>query len=92
MKKVVLLIGKTFGHLEQSCFFKENFSITDGKPPEVNLTNEKNNGESVLKLIKTFSNISYMMYQMVVYYIALSEMALGTDLGLKIQKPKKLEI
>ena len=47
----ILLIGKTFGHIEQSCFLKENFSISEGLPPEINLNNEKNNGETVLKLI-----------------------------------------
>ena len=51
-KSDVILIGKTFGHLEQSCYLKENYSIIDGRPPEVNLVNEKNNGETVLKLIK----------------------------------------
>ena len=34
-------------------FLKENYSITEGAmPPEVNLLNEKNNGENVLKLIQ----------------------------------------
>ena len=51
-KSVIILVGKTFGHLEQSCFLKENYSITDGMPPEINLLNEKNNGENVLKLIQ----------------------------------------
>ena len=48
----VLLIGKTNGHLEQSVFFEEVYSIFEGRPPEVNLVNEKNNGESVLEIIK----------------------------------------
>ena len=50
-KSIILLIGKTFGHIEQSVFLKENYSLNEGKPPEVNLLNEKNNGEIVLKLI-----------------------------------------
>ena len=50
-KSLLLLIGKTFGHIEQSCFLKENFSIIDGSPPEINFFNEKNNGEAVLNLI-----------------------------------------
>ena len=48
----IIIIGKTFGHLEQSCFLKENYSIIEGRPPEVNLLNEKNNGDIVLKLIE----------------------------------------
>ena len=35
---ILLLVGKTFGHIEQSCFLKENFSISEGYPPEVNLS------------------------------------------------------
>ena len=34
-KNIIILIGKTFGHLEQSCYLKENYSIINGKPPEV---------------------------------------------------------
>ena len=30
-KSLLLLIGKTFGHIEQSCFLKENFSILEIK-------------------------------------------------------------
>ena len=44
---LLIVIGKTIGHLEQSAFLHENFSIYDGPPPEVNLTNEKNNGLAV---------------------------------------------
>ena len=39
------MIGKTFGHLGQSCFLKENYSLVEGTPPEINLINEKNNGD-----------------------------------------------
>ena len=49
---IIILVGKTFGHLGQSCFIKENFSINEGYPPEVNLKNEKENGENVLSLIQ----------------------------------------
>ena len=34
----IIIIGKTFGHLEKSCFLKENYSIIEGRPPEVNFT------------------------------------------------------
>ena len=49
---IILVIGKTIGHITQSTFIQENFSIFDGPPPEINLVNEKNNGLAVLKLIK----------------------------------------
>ena len=87
---IIILIGKTFGHLEQSCFLKENFSIVDGNPPEINLSNEKNNGEAILKLISTGLLNSVHDVSNGGLIVALSEMAIGTNFGLKIEKPKKL--
>jgi len=86
----IIVIGKTFGHLEQSCFLKENYSITTGMPPEVNLLNEKNNGENVLKLIKNNLILSAHDISDGGLIVALSEMAISSDYGVKIQKPKKL--
>ena len=86
----ILLIGKTFGHLEQSVFLEENYSIIDGKPPEINLINEKNNGESVLEIIK--NNLAESVHDISTggLLIALSEMTMGGSYGVKIKKPKKL--
>ena len=47
----VLVIGKTEGHLDQSIFAKEILSEKKGPPPNINLFNEKNIGETILKLI-----------------------------------------
>ena len=33
----------------QSVLFEEIYSINEGPPPEINLTNEKNNGEANIK-------------------------------------------
>ena len=89
-KSIILLVGKTFGHLEQSCFLKENYSIFDGMPPEVNLLNEKNNGENVLKLIQDDLVLSLHDVSNGGLIVALSEMAMSSNYGVKIQKPKKL--
>jgi phosphoribosylformylglycinamidine synthase subunit PurL len=89
-KSVIILVGKTFGHLEQSCFLKENYSIADGMPPEVNLLNEKNNGENILKLIQSDLVLSSHDISNGGLIIALCEMALSSNYGVKIQKPKKL--
>ncbi len=86
----IIVIGKTFGHLEQSCFLKENYSIVDGKPPEINLINEKNNGESVLNLIDKELLVSAHDISSGGLIVALSEMSIGTDIGVKIERPKKL--
>ena len=48
---IIIVIGKTEGHLEQSIFAKEILNEKKGPPPEINLFNEKNNGETVFKLI-----------------------------------------
>ena len=49
---ILLLIGKTFGHLEQSVFLEEVHSLIDGQPPEINLVNEKIMENLFLKLLK----------------------------------------
>ena len=89
-KSNVILVGKTFGHLEQSCYLKENYSLIDGMPPEVNLLNEKNNGESVLGLINKDLVLSSHDVSNGGLLTALSEMVLSSNYGVKIQKPKKL--
>ena len=87
---LLILIGKTFGHLEQSCYLKENFAVEDGKPPKINFINEKNNGEIVLKLIKGNFVLSSHDISSGGLLVALSEMSIGSKLGAKINKPKKL--
>ena len=89
-KSNLILLGKTFGHLEQSCFLKENYSIDEGMPPEVNLLNEKNNGETLLKLIDKKLVLSSHDVSNGGLITALSEMAIGSEFGAKIFMPKKL--
>ena len=50
-ENLVLVIGKTEGHLDQSIFAKEILTEKKGPPPYINLFNEKNIGETILKLI-----------------------------------------
>ncbi len=87
---LLIVIGKTIGHLEQSAFLYENFSIYDGPPPEVNLTNEKNNGLAVLKLINDKLVLSAHDVSSGGILTALAEMSISSGLGLKIYKPQKL--
>ena len=47
---IILVIGKTEGHLDQSVFAREIFNEKKGPPPEINLFNEKNNGLAITKL------------------------------------------
>jgi phosphoribosylformylglycinamidine synthase subunit PurL len=86
----LILIGKTFGHLEQSVFLDEVFSIVSGQPPEINLANEKNNGECVLEIIKNDLTNSVHDVSNGGLLITLAEMSIGSNYGIKINKPKKL--
>ena len=80
----LILIGKTFGHLGQSCFLKENFSISLGMPPEINLLNEKNNGECLLKLIDKNLVLSSHDVSNGGLFITLLESSFTNDLGFEI--------
>ena len=86
----ILLIGKTFGHIEQSCFLKENFSITEGLPPEINLNNEKNNGESLLNLIDKDLVKSAHDVSLGGIITAISKMCIKGNKGIKLMTPKNL--
>ncbi len=87
---VLIVVGKTFGHLEQSVFLEEIFLNKEGNPPEINLTNEKNNGEAVLDIINNSLVNSVHDVSTGGLILALAEMSIGTNLGAKIYKPKKL--
>ena len=89
-ENIILQVGKTFGHLYQSVFFKEVYSITEGPPPEINLSNEKNNGITVLNLINNKLISSAHDISSGGLILALAEMCMSSGLGLKIEKPSKL--
>ena len=59
-------------------------------PPEVNLVNEKNNGECLLKLMNTNLILSSHDISSGGLITTISEMALTSNYGAKINKPKKL--
>ena len=86
----VVLIGKTFGHLYRSAFFEEIYSIADGPPPEINLANERNNGNSILNLIESDFVKSAHDVSVGGLITALAEMAMGSECGVIINKPKRL--
>ena len=50
---ILLVIGKTEGHLLIKVYsLRDILNEKNGPPPEINLFNEKNNGETLLKLIE----------------------------------------
>ena len=93
LKKIdskLIVIGKTFGHLGQSVYLNELYNLHDGMPPEVNLLNEKNNGEIILKLINLDMVNSVHDVSTGGIILALAEMSISSQIGIKILKPKKL--
>ena len=90
VKSNLVLIGKTFGHLGQSCFLKENYSTIKGNPPEINLLNEKNNGQIVFELIDKDLALSCHDISNGGLIVTLSEMAMSTDIGVKVENQKRL--
>ena len=86
----IIIIGKTFGHIDQSVFINELYDLHYGMPPEVNLLNEKNNGNIVLKLITSGIINSIHDVSTGGIILALAEMSLSSQIGIKIHKPKKL--
>ncbi len=89
-ENIILQVGKTFGHLYQSIFFKEIYSIIEGPPPEINLSNEKSNGENVLKLINSKLIVSAHDISSGGLILALAEMSMSSGHGLNIERPSKL--
>ena len=86
----ILVIGKTFGHLDQSVFANQLHNLYEGMPPEVNLRNEKNNGEIILKLINLGLVNSVHDVSTGGIILALAEMSISSQIGVKIHKPEKL--
>jgi len=87
---ILLVVGKTEGHLDQSVFARDILNEKNGPPPEINLFNEKNNGETVLKLInkeliKTAHDVSLGGI-----ITALSKMCIKGKKGVTLKKPNYL--
>ena len=87
---LVLVIGKTEGHIDQSLFARTILDEKNGPPPEVNLFNEKNNGESLLDLIDKDYIKSAHDISLGGLLIALSKMCIKGNKGIKLKKFKNL--
>ena len=89
-KNLILVIGKTEGHLDQSVFAINILNEKKGPPPEINLFNEKNNGETVLKLIDEGLIKSVHDISLGGIITAVSKMAIEGKKGFKLNKLKVL--
>ena len=87
---LVMIIGKTEGHIDQSLFARLILDEKNGPPPEVNLFNEKNNGESLLSLIEKDYVKSAHDVSLGGILTAISKMCIKGNKGIKLEKSKNL--
>ena len=87
---IVLVIGKTEGHIDQSLFARNILDEKNGPPPEINLFNEKNNGETLLKLIENDLVKSAHDVSLGGIITAVSKMCIKGNKGINLKKPKYL--
>ena len=83
---VVVVLGKTEGHLDQSIFAKDILGEKKGPPPEINLFNEKNIGKTLLNLINDRLIESVHDISLGGIIIAISKMCIKGNKGIKIGK------
>ena len=89
INNLVLIIGKTEGHIDQS-LFSRTILDENGPPPEVNLFNEKNNGESLLKLIEKDYIKSAHDVSLGGIITAIAKMCIKGNKGIKLKKSNNL--
>ncbi len=87
---IILVIGKTEGHIDQSLLSRIILNENNGPPPEVNLFNEKNNGLTLLNLIEKNFIKSAHDVSLGGIITAISKMCIKGDKGIQIKKPKFL--
>jgi phosphoribosylformylglycinamidine synthase len=85
---LLLLIGKTKGHLGASLYAREIAGREDGAPPDVNLETERRNGDFVRDQIEKGVTCSVHDLSDGGLWVAVAEMALAGNLGANIEAPK----
>ena len=90
VNNLVMIIGKTDGHIDQSLLARIILNEKNGPPPEVNLFNEKNNGECLLNLIEKGYIKSAHDVSLGGLLTAISKMCIKGNKGIKLEKTKKL--
>ena len=90
IENIVLVIGKTEGHIDQSILSRLILNENNGPPPEVNLFNEKNNGLTLLNLIEKNFIKSAHDVSLGGIITAISKMCIQGNKGIQFKKPKFL--
>ena len=86
--KTIFLIGKTYGHMNQSVYEKEIMEVERGKPPKVDFKEEIKNGLFIRKLIE--KNLLEGCHDISDggLVVCLSEMVINSNIGMEIKVPK----
>ena len=90
INNILLVIGKTEGHIDQSIFARDILNQKKGPPPEISLFNEKNNGETVINLIQKNYVKSAHDIALGGIAIAIAKMCIMGNKGVKLKKPNFL--
>tara|TARA_Y100000590_G_scaffold238142_1_gene267924 strand:+ start:59 stop:2251 length:2193 start_codon:yes stop_codon:yes gene_type:complete len=90
INNLIIVVGKSEGHIDQSVFARDILNEKKGPPPEVNLFNEKNNGETILKLINNNLIESAHDVSLGGIITAISKMGIGGKKGFKLNKIQTL--
>ena len=90
INNILLVIGKTEGHIDQSIFARDILNQKKGPPPEISLFNEKNNGENVINLIQKNYVKSAHDIALGGIAIAITKMCIMGNKGVKLKKPNFL--
>jgi phosphoribosylformylglycinamidine synthase len=90
INNLILIIGKTEGHMDQSLFSRSVLDEKNGPPPEINLFNEKNNGETLLQLIKNDLVVSAHDISLGGMLTAISKMCIKGNKGFEFSNSKFL--
>jgi len=80
----VLLIGIDGSHLGQSIYMRDCLGLSEGPPPEVNLVDEKRNGDFIRALINSGQATACHDISSGGLALTLAEMAMASDKGMTI--------
>lgn len=81
---VVILFGGDGTHLGQSVYMRDCLGLADGPAPEVNLVDEKRNGDFIRSLIRNGQATACHDISAGGLALALAEMSIASGLGMKI--------
>lgn len=85
----LIMIGTDGSHLGSSVYLAEIIGATDGPPPEIDLTTERQNGEFVRSIIRNGHSTACHDISSGGLAVALAEMAMASGLGAKVSLADK---